>query len=320
MKLRVGFSTATLVLALAEIARADSPNAQAAEGLFQEGISLLNAGKTSEACAKFAESYRLDPANGTFQNVAACHEKEGKLATAWSEWLELAGKAARADQHDREQLARKRAAELSKDLPHLELRFPASSNVADVQIDGQTVSKPAWSTPLPLDPGTHAVAFSAPRKRTITVPIKVDVGRTTSLSVPDLEDEGMAKPPPAPDTPHTIETPPERGSSGTRRTFGYIVGGAGIVATGVGAYFGIHAIALKGDEHCDGRNCPTQSDVNTRNDAKDAAFISTVAIGAGVAAMAAGTYLVLTSEPRTPTAARMRVRVGLGGVDVVGAW
>src|SRR5262249_48649017 len=140
------------ILALSSPALAQSPNARAAEGLFQQGVSLLQSGQTKEACEKFVASYGLDPANGTLQNVASCHEKEGTTASAWSEWLELAGKAAQANQKEREQLARSRAGELAKDLSRLELRFASNSNVATIEIDGQTVARSGWTAPLPLDP------------------------------------------------------------------------------------------------------------------------------------------------------------------------
>lgn len=77
-----------------------------ADALFRAGKELLESGKVAEACAKLAESQRIDPRLGTLLNVAACHEQEGRTATAWSEFNEAASQAAIAKQAERETFAR----------------------------------------------------------------------------------------------------------------------------------------------------------------------------------------------------------------------
>src|SRR5215471_19286696 len=74
-------------------------NAAIAEALFRHGRELLDAGKVSEACEKFAASQRADPALGTLLNLAACHEREGRTATAWSEFTDAYAQATGA--HDK---------------------------------------------------------------------------------------------------------------------------------------------------------------------------------------------------------------------------
>src|SRR5262249_17506611 len=64
-----------------DIARADA--------LFREAPTLVQKGQLSEACAKYAESQRLDPANGTLLNLALCNEKQGRHAAAYRQLQEL---------------------------------------------------------------------------------------------------------------------------------------------------------------------------------------------------------------------------------------
>src|ERR1019366_5157952 len=55
----------------------------AAEALFEEGRSLVAAGKYAEACPKFADSERLGPSVATLLNLAKCWGRGGRTAPAW---------------------------------------------------------------------------------------------------------------------------------------------------------------------------------------------------------------------------------------------
>ena len=83
-------AAAALALTLTSDASAQERDPAAAQALFDQGQALVNAGKPEEACPKLAESYRLDPGIGTQFHLAACHELEGRIASAWAEFLEVA--------------------------------------------------------------------------------------------------------------------------------------------------------------------------------------------------------------------------------------
>src|SRR5262245_21114637 len=86
-------TAAAALLLLAEGAHAEPSKEDVAKAdqLFREAQLLVQKGNLTEGCSKYAESQRLDPANGTLLNIALCHEKEGKLGTAYKELQELSG-------------------------------------------------------------------------------------------------------------------------------------------------------------------------------------------------------------------------------------
>ena len=100
-----------LVVIAASRAGAVPPAAQA---LFREGRQLMASGNTAEACDRFAQSYALEAASGTLLNLALCHEKLGKVATAWAEYREAAALARGQDRPDRAAVAEERLAAIER--------------------------------------------------------------------------------------------------------------------------------------------------------------------------------------------------------------
>ena len=59
---------------------------------------------------------RCDPALGTVLNLADCYEKAGRLASAWSRFVEAEGMAHAEGHTDAERIARERASKLKTPL------------------------------------------------------------------------------------------------------------------------------------------------------------------------------------------------------------
>lgn len=286
-----------------------------AEELFQQGKALMVEERYGEACPKLAESQRLDPSTGTLLNLAVCHEKQGKLATAWNEYNEALVAARQDAREDRVAYARERIAAIEPKLSRLTISLPEEHDVRglEVQVDGVKVGRPALGVALPIDPGAHTVVVSAPGKKPWQANIDIAEGPATkSLSIPRLLD--------APAEPastggsgaaaHVQDT--TRGS--TQRYLAYGLGGLGLVGVGLGSFWGLDAKG-KFDESnergCDGNEC-TPDGADLRNSARDAGTLSTVAFAAGAAALGAGVILYLTApaEPADSNSASALKRDG----------
>ena len=102
---------------------AADPSAEQAERRFAEGIELATAGRYGDACPKFEESQRLDPAIGTQYNLADCYEHTHRPASAWGLFMTVTKAARAAGKSDRERAAKARADALAPRLPRLKLIF-----------------------------------------------------------------------------------------------------------------------------------------------------------------------------------------------------
>jgi hypothetical protein len=189
---------------VASVASAQSDSALA-EGLFQEGRLLMKRGKAEEACPKFAESQRLDPSVGALLNLAMCHDRVGKTASAWASFKEVALMAKREKQQSRAYYAKRRAQELEGKLSRVLIEFAAPPKGVEVAIDDNELSVAALATPLPLDPGPHTIVVSAPghepHEQSLDVPEKPGeiVVRIPALApIPSPPEPAPPPPPPEP--------------------------------------------------------------------------------------------------------------------------
>jgi hypothetical protein len=324
----------------------DASNQAAAQALFEQARQLMADGKFGEACPKLAESERLDPGAGTLLNLGHCYEKNGQTASAWVTFKDAAAAAEIKHRADWSARARERAQALEATLSRLTIDVPPEARTSGLQVrrDGVEVGAAVWGTPIPTDPGSHAIEASAPTKKpwrtTLTVGASADQAH---VSIPALQDEiepsaasrpgtapVVAPPPVAPVTTATSTPPPDLPppSSGSgQKVAGLVVGGVGIVGLGLGAVFGLVATGKESDSQ---KLCPTtattcgsSSGIQENDDAKTQATLSTVAFVAGGALVVAGAVLYLTAPKARPaTAIRLTPAVGMGevGLRVGGAW
>src|SRR6188768_3528832 len=113
------FGCLLVAVAVGAPALARAGDATLAESLFRDGKKLMTAGDYAKACPKLAESYAQDPATGTLLALAVCFEEQGKLASAWTTYSEVASRARAEGRVDREQAAREHVTALAPRLSML---------------------------------------------------------------------------------------------------------------------------------------------------------------------------------------------------------
>ncbi len=315
------------------VAQTHSGDAAMAETLFNDAKRKMAAGDFASACPKLAESYRLDAGSGTLTALAVCHEGLGKTASAWTEFIEVVSEARQAGRTDREKFAQQHVDAIEPKLSKLTVAVdPAVAKLSGLEVrrDGTLIGQAGWGTAAPVDPGPHTVEVKAPGKKpwstTVTVGSSHDV---QTVTVTRLEDTAPSPSPAAlaassmgasssegAATEDSTGPPrPEQPSStgGTQRTVGLVVGGAGIVAAGVGTYFGLQAIS---QTHQANNLCPVASDctsadaLSKNSSAKSSALASDVLFGGALAAIGLGAILYATSSSGTsPAASTAALRV-----------
>lgn len=341
----------TVAMALCAAPAAAEPTAEdkaAAEALFVAGKQLMAESNFAAACRKFEESQRLDAGVGTLMYLSDCYEKSGRAASAWATWREAAAAAHAAGQADRENIARERAAALEPKLSTLRIEVPEESRIAGLVIkrDGTALSDVVWDVPTPIDPGIHVVEATAPGKVTWRGEVNVRKhAHKASITIPPLVDAGVAPvvaPPvqsyPPPPPPPMQQTPPppteDRGvapqPSSSQKTWGYVLGGVGIVGIGAGTVF---ALTAKGQLDDRDKICPSEQnctdaevDENDRltKDAKNNALAANIGLIGGGAALLGGIILIATApkaQPARSGSMRLTPMVGSSqGVWIEGSW
>ncbi|WP_437775162.1 tetratricopeptide repeat protein [Sorangium sp. So ce1097] len=281
-----------------------------AEALFRQGRDLFKRGQYAEACEKFEESQRLEPKPGTLLNLAVCHEKVGKLATAWAELGSVEEVARREGPAEREAFARAQREALEQRLARIEIRMDAPPAGLRLTLDGEPLNGAALNAPFPIDPGGHHVAATAPGKVVWSTVVDVPPERASIVvTIPALEDvppaaeapqppaAGAPQPqaapagvPPAALAPRATAVPsrpepPADGPGMMLMAMGFSVGAVGLV---VGAAAGALTLSRSGAlaAVCSNDRCPPSrrrdlSTANTLANVSNAGF-AVLAVGAGV--------------------------------------
>ena len=285
-------------------------------------MRLIKQGNFADACPKFEMSQRVEPAVGTMLYLAECYEKTNRTASSWAMFREAASLAETSGQTERMKTAQARAARLEPRLAWLTIDVAKEALVPGLQIrrNGALVSPELSGTASPVDPGEVLVEATAPGHLPYSTKVKVAAKGRVVVPVPALQaapDAPAPVPPsPAPDSaplasatsmpPPSAAPPassPALAAAEHASPIPWIVGGAGVLALGVGTVFGLKAISNADDarQMCPNGHCTDAAGETAASDAHTQATISNVSFVIGAAAVATGVVLYFTLPTKQGT-------------------
>jgi serine/threonine-protein kinase len=247
--------------------------------------------------------------------LAECYAQLGRTASAWAQFREAAAAAGDAGQAELAAQARARAKALEPELSYLTVSTWKGQQVL-VTSDESPLDETVLGSAIPLDPGRHVIAASAPGKRAWSTAIMLG-GHADHITVAvpvlpddiDLLHDELRAPPVATASP--AET--TGGSDGSvQRTLGLVAGAIGIAGVATGAVFGIKAASDWSDAKAQCRPYPYCGSEGARlaQDAQTSAMISNISFATGIAGLTGGALLWFTARDDEQKAPELGVGVG----------
>jgi serine/threonine-protein kinase len=307
-----------------------------AEMLFDRGVALMKQGQFAQACAQLEQSQTIERGIGTLLYLAECYEKLGRTASAWAMFREAASAARAEGQLDRAKTGNARADRLEPQLSKLAVHVTAASAPAGLSVlrNGQPVPPGVWGQPMPVDPGEQRVEARAPGYASWMVTINLPPnGAALSVDVPELTATAQPiAPPAAASTPSqsvseapaaALSAPPptqkSARSASWQKPLGLVLGGAGVVAVGLGTYFGLRAISKKSDADCTLKQCSSEASSQLYAQAHSAATLANVFVIGGVALLVGGAVVYFTGPSGEEAHLALRSTGSGAGIEFGGA-
>jgi hypothetical protein len=309
-------------------------DAAAAAPLLEEGTRLMQEGRYAEACPKLEQSQQLDPNLDTLLRLGDRFEQNGQLARAWATFQSATTTGPDAGEDERTKVAQARAQKLEAMVPKLVVDVGPDARVPGLAVMRGDVDVPAasWGVPIPVDPGEHVMTATAPGRKPwsrsiVLAPANPPVTLKVPVLVPESSPTAMtpqapvaAPPPNAPVAPPPIEPEQSARPGDSQRTWAMVPGTVGMAGLLVGVVYGLDAKNKDedADAHCGIGGDPDACDqvgARLRDEARDAATVSTASLILGGLGLGAGVVLYLSApsgEPAPQATAPVRVAPSLG--------
>ncbi|WP_437565654.1 hypothetical protein [Sorangium sp. So ce542] len=306
---------------IAERARADA--------LRREAQELLASDRPDAACPKLEESERLRPSTETKLELARCHERTGRLASAWALYAEVEAAGGDAKQGAE---ARERAAAIAQRLPRLAILVSDEVKALtglEVALDGAAAREVGVARPV--EPGKHRVTATAPGRQAFSREIEArQPGEIVEVRITALEPHAAAPAPAAAELERRRPTPYGQRPDPIHRNLMWVTGGLALAGIALGSTFGGLAISTWDKvETSAGTACRNaeryldcaQPVPDLASRAMSYATVSDFSFIAAGAALAGTAVLWLTLPPDGPRAsARVQIAPGVLGGAVLGVF
>jgi hypothetical protein len=175
-------------------------------------------------------------------------------------------------------------------------------------VDGTSVASRLDGRAIDLEPGEHVFVFVAASGARLEKRVLVREGeKNQAVSAVFQDPTHEAKPPVTASHATAARTP-------AHEYVGYGVAGVGVIGLGVGAIFGLRAIAKKEEANCVENVC----DAPPMQEAVSAGRIATVGFIAGGALVAGGALILLFGSEASPVQGRLDVGPASARLDLSG--
>ncbi|APR85979.1 Hypothetical protein A7982_11328 [Minicystis rosea] len=281
-----------------------------AESFFRQGQEKMAAGDYNAASDLFTRALKLDFTLGTLLNLAVCHEKQGKIATAWAEFSDVQARATRDNDTRRAEFARTHAVALEKSLHKIVIEVMTPAPGMRVSLDGTDLPREALGTALPLDPGEHHIDVVAEGRVPFVRKINLGPSGGTDRIEVTLDPVVVATSTSTPPVKLVTLPPPAAPSGNGQRIAGWIGIGLGAAGLGTAIAFGAQMASntSRRDDLCPpGMPCASQAAFSADHTARVDRLWMFVSGGIGLAALGAGVGLVVASRRKPLTTSNVEV-------------
>jgi tetratricopeptide (TPR) repeat protein len=312
----IGLAACAAALVSARHAGADAPSErEQARSHFGRGVQLAKRHSYDAALAEFSRAYELSPLFSVLYNIGQAEvalDRPAEAVQAFERYL--AEGAERIDPARRAEVEATLQREAAR-TGLLEIEVDTSG--AQIEVDGSARGTSPLTGPLRFTVGSHRVHVVAPsgRERELTVELSNDNPARVHFELADAPAPAPVAPvAPAPAAQFSAApkptrdvlgptAPPSKSSSDPRKTWAYMLGGAGVALAGAGL---IHYTWNAG-RHQDWQNQYNAYYLDPRPDRRDTANALALSIeraskltvglfvGAGVA-LGAGSWVLLSSR------------------------